>query len=135
MHLPFSIQACRVLENDVTCDIIKIKNSVRNRERFVKRRQRLIGPNGATLKVFHVVNIFLYACHLYLLQVASERRIIYQLVVSKFITSKWNHLLFWPILKAFRGYISEISVEWWSIAQVLLFFTICVLLFPYLVHF
>jgi ribosomal RNA assembly protein len=43
-------QAVRVLEDEVSCDIIKIKNLVRNREKFIKRRNRLIGPSGCTLK-------------------------------------------------------------------------------------
>lgn len=43
-------QAKRVLEDEVGCDIIKIGKLTRNKEKFVKRRQRLIGPNGCTLK-------------------------------------------------------------------------------------
>ena len=39
------------MEDGVACDIIKIGNITRNKERYVKRRQRLIGPNGNTLKV------------------------------------------------------------------------------------
>jgi ribosomal RNA assembly protein len=43
-------QAIRVLEDEVSCDIIKIKNLVRNRDKFIKRRNRIIGPGGCTLK-------------------------------------------------------------------------------------
>ncbi|WCJ37011.1 KRR1 small subunit processome component [Euphorbia peplus] len=48
-------QAIKILQDEMQCDLIKIGNLVRNKERFVKRRQHILGPNSSTLKALEIL--------------------------------------------------------------------------------
>lgn len=47
--------ALRLMDDGIFCEVVKIRSYVRNTDRFIKRRQRLIGPNGATLKALELL--------------------------------------------------------------------------------
>ena len=48
-------QALNILSDEHMCDIIKIGTMVRNKERFIKRRQRILGHDGSTLKALEIL--------------------------------------------------------------------------------
>lgn len=48
-------QALRIMEDEYSCEIVKLSSFVRNKERFVKRRKRLIGSEGQTLKALELL--------------------------------------------------------------------------------
>ncbi|KAK2675627.1 hypothetical protein RAB80_007812 [Fusarium oxysporum f. sp. vasinfectum] len=48
-------QAIKILEDGVACDVIKIRGLCGSKESFVKRRQRILGPNGSTLKALELL--------------------------------------------------------------------------------
>ncbi|KWX11882.1 putative RNA-binding protein/ KRR1 [Giardia duodenalis assemblage B] len=48
-------QAKRCFENEVDCDIIRIKNMTPRKDSFIKRRARFVGPNAQTLKAIELL--------------------------------------------------------------------------------
>jgi ribosomal RNA assembly protein len=48
-------QAQKIFDSEITCDIIKVGMKAKNTKRFVKRRDRLIGPNAQTLKALEIL--------------------------------------------------------------------------------
>ena len=48
-------QAIKILQDGIACDIIKIRNLISGKEQFVKRRQRILGPGGNTIKALQLL--------------------------------------------------------------------------------
>lgn len=52
--VPYEV-SLRLLEDDTYCEIIKIKSFVRKKDKFIKKRTRLIGPEGSTVKALEIL--------------------------------------------------------------------------------
>ena len=48
-------QAKTILQDDISCDIIKLKGMINAKDRFIKRRDRLLGPKGMTLRAIQIL--------------------------------------------------------------------------------
>mmetsp|Transcript_3063 Transcript_3063/g.7175 ORF Transcript_3063/g.7175 Transcript_3063/m.7175 type:complete len:266 (-) Transcript_3063:369-1166(-) len=48
-------QACKIFEKDIFCDIVKISSFRLNKERFLRRRKRIIGHRGLTVRSIEIV--------------------------------------------------------------------------------
>jgi ribosomal RNA assembly protein len=48
-------QAAKIFDDDVCCDIINISRNFSNRKTFLKRRTRLIGNKGTTIKAIEII--------------------------------------------------------------------------------
>lgn len=47
--------AKRILEEGMACDVIRIRGMIEKKERFAKRRQRILGNKGSTLKAIELL--------------------------------------------------------------------------------
>jgi ribosomal RNA assembly protein len=48
-------QAAKIFDDDICCDIINISRKFSNRHKFLKRRTRLIGNKGTTIKAVEII--------------------------------------------------------------------------------
>mmetsp|Transcript_46062 Transcript_46062/g.115552 ORF Transcript_46062/g.115552 Transcript_46062/m.115552 type:complete len:284 (-) Transcript_46062:713-1564(-) len=48
-------QAAKIFEDEIHCEILKISNFSKNKNVFLKRRRRLIGNNGSTVRAIEMI--------------------------------------------------------------------------------